>query len=116
MTKLRKEPTMLLVTISNIDDTYHGVFDTDDKKTAAEAALADLIANDGFFPENRVSDLPDSFRTDLRFRHEPDVYGILGRNSSSVPDGNAEVANEPRVSGAHKAIPCKYSPSSRNKF
>ena len=63
---------MLLVTILNIDTTYHGVFDTDDKKTAAEAALADLVANNGFFPENRiVTDLPSSHQSPI-----PE-YGVL---------------------------------------
>jgi len=57
---------MLLVTISNIDSTYHGVFDTNDKKKAAEAALLKLVADHGFFDDTRI-----------HVTESPDQYGVL---------------------------------------
>lgn len=57
---------MLLVTISNIDRTFHGVFDTDDKKKAADAALIKLVADHGFFDDTRV-----------HVTESPDQYGVL---------------------------------------
>jgi hypothetical protein len=71
---------MLLVTISNIDDTYHGVFDTDDKQAAAEAALANMVADQGFFPQNRIRTLPallDRGSQQAALREDEDTYGIL---------------------------------------
>lgn len=57
---------MLLVTISNIDFTYHGVFDTNDEKKAAEAALIKLVADYGFFDDTRI-----------HVTESPDQYGVL---------------------------------------
>lgn len=63
---------MLLVTIANFDDTYHGVFETDNQVEAAEAALADLVAHNGFFQDNRiVTTFPSALIPDAG------VYGIL---------------------------------------
>ena len=63
---------MLLVKIENIDDSYVGVFNTDDKQVAAEAALADLVKGQGFFAENRVhTEFPPAFTPDAG------LYGIL---------------------------------------
>ena len=53
---------MLKVTIANIDSSFHGVFDTDDKQKAAEMAVASLVAEHAFFVDCRafecVSDDP----------------------------------------------------------
>ena len=63
---------MLLVKIENIDNTYLGVFDTDDKQAAAEAALVDLVKCNGFFAENRVhTEFPAAFTPDAG------VHGLL---------------------------------------
>ena len=57
---------MLLVEISNIDYAYYGVFDTIDKKEAAEAALAKLVADYKFFDDTQV-----------HVTESPDQYGVL---------------------------------------
>ena len=45
---------MLKVTIVNIDGPFIAVFDHDDKPKAVEAVLASLIADHGFFADNRI--------------------------------------------------------------
>jgi hypothetical protein len=52
--------TLLLVTVSNIDQTFHGVFPTGTtRQAAAEAALAKLIADHRFFDDNQIcTDIP----------------------------------------------------------
>jgi hypothetical protein len=52
---------MLLVTITNIDGSYYGYFDTDDRMQAANLALAALIESHHFFPDNFVAPIPDTF-------------------------------------------------------
>lgn len=63
---------MLRVTIANIDASFTGIFDTDDKQQAAEQALADLVANQKFFEDNRVVHEFPSFFTPSKH-----VYGML---------------------------------------
>ena len=61
---------MLLVTISNIDRTFHGIFDTADKKKAADAALIKLVADHGFFDDTRV-------HATWWEKESQDQYGVL---------------------------------------
>jgi len=80
---------MLQVTIYNIDQSFHGVFEHAPlsqlpppgeklaKRAAVDSALKDLIKNHGFFAENRVayfSDYPD-FPTWMI--DNPEVIGML---------------------------------------
>jgi hypothetical protein len=63
---------MLRVTVANIDQSFHGVFATSDRSEAANAALADLKANHGFFKDNVIIDrMPDGFKPD------GNVHGFL---------------------------------------
>jgi len=68
---------MLLVTIENIDRSFMAIHEGDmavpsDKQKAAEATLASLIAEHGFFPEDRVvTEFPRDFTPDEK------VYGFV---------------------------------------
>lgn len=75
---------MLKVTVANIDQSFHGVFATSDWSEAANAALADLKVNHGFFEDNVIVDrmgMPGSFTPN------EDVHGFLMLKESVRDEG-----------------------------
>jgi len=74
---------MLRVQIGNIDGNLSGIFEIDDPQKAAEAALASLIKNDGFFAENRICNkYPPSFTP------SDGVIGFLVMPDNKIDDLN----------------------------
>lgn len=71
---------MLKVEVSS-ESRFLGVFETDDPKEAVEQALADLVANHGFFSDNMIhTEFPPAFTPNKG------VYGILVMPGDKVND------------------------------
>ena len=72
---------MLRVSIAGSDQSYSGIYETDNTTEAAALALADLVENFGFFGGNTICrKLPP------RFKPEAGAFGFLVMPDDDIED------------------------------